>query len=320
MASASPAILLAADTARELMTPNPLFIVDGASVAEAARLLNTKGIGAVPAVNGTGKLVGVLSRADIVRHACECLDRSKLAVRDVPIVAWERALHEAFDALPIKDGLGATPVRMVMTPVVCTVSPDTPALRVIEELLKRNVHRLFVVREENLVGVITTGDVLRELRCSESESQERPELKRNSGRPAIPEQLRQAHSKLLSELRKLQKATRQASRITHDELVSHLRATRALVQQHFRLEEANGYLENVQNRQPQADHAIQRLWTEHRELLNSLDALIAEASAAAPREPLAAKIKAWVARVRAHESHENALVQDAFNLDISAED
>jgi len=52
-----------------------------------------------------------------------------------------------------------------MTPAVFSVGPDTPAAKVVHDLLSLNVHRLFVVDENGvLVGVISTIDVLRHLR------------------------------------------------------------------------------------------------------------------------------------------------------------
>ncbi len=62
------------------------------------------------------------------------------------------------------EAVDRTLVRDVMTPVVFSVRPDTPARQVIEELLHLRVHRLFVIdRDGVLVGVIAMSDVLRRL-------------------------------------------------------------------------------------------------------------------------------------------------------------
>jgi hypothetical protein len=168
-------------------------------------------------------------------------------------------------------------------------------------------------------------DVLRKLQGGESQVKEsamaeKPERKSPSGKKPA-DQLRQAHVKLLGEIRKLQEATGPAARTSAPELLSRLQSMRAVLGQHFGLEEGNGYMETVRHRQPHADHAIQKLWGEHRELLRTLDELIAQSQASpAPQAPLGPKVRDWITRLRAHESHENTLVQDAYNLDISAED
>jgi CBS-domain-containing membrane protein len=69
--------------------------------------------------------------------------------------------HEGFHVRSVD----RTRVRDVMTPAVLCVTPETPAPRVVQQLLKLNVHRLFVVDDDGvLVGVISTVDVLRHLR------------------------------------------------------------------------------------------------------------------------------------------------------------
>jgi CBS domain-containing protein len=57
-----------------------------------------------------------------------------------------------------------TPVRDLMTPILFTVNLDTPASKVVEEMLLLKVHRLFVVDDNGvLVGVITALDILRHM-------------------------------------------------------------------------------------------------------------------------------------------------------------
>jgi CBS-domain-containing membrane protein len=108
---------------------------ESASLREAAAFLTEKDISASPVINEAGRLVGVVSLADIVRSACA----------------------EDLTAAPL-----STAVKEVMTPVVYFVRPETPVETVIEDLLTCAVHRLFVVDEHDvLVGVISTVDVLR---------------------------------------------------------------------------------------------------------------------------------------------------------------
>jgi CBS domain-containing protein len=78
--------------------------------------------------------LGVLSQSDLLIHAC-----------------------------------GSAPARCapecdLMTPVVFTVTLDTPAEQVVHQMLALKIHRLFVLDETGvLVGVISAIDVLRHL-------------------------------------------------------------------------------------------------------------------------------------------------------------
>jgi CBS-domain-containing membrane protein len=126
-------------SAADVMTRNPFSINHDATVREAASALTAKGVSAAPIIDDAGRPVGVVSRADIVRHAR--MDES--SERD-----WGDAV-----------------VKDIMTSSVYFVRPDTPMSSVIDDLLDCNVHRLFVVGNDDvLIGVISTLDVLRHLR------------------------------------------------------------------------------------------------------------------------------------------------------------
>jgi CBS domain-containing protein len=155
---------LNADTAAELMTPNPISIRDCATVREAVALLTDRGFSAAPVIDASGRPVGVLSRSDILVH-----DREKVEyVSPVPEY-YARSDLTTESGEPLRQGfqvekVDATEVRDLMTPVVFSVPPDAPARRVVEDLVGWKVHRVFVVDETGvLVGVISALDVLRRL-------------------------------------------------------------------------------------------------------------------------------------------------------------
>jgi CBS domain-containing protein len=160
-----PRVVLAAETAADLMTPNPISIRDMATVQEAIALLTDKGFSAAPVIDRAGKPVGVLSRADILVHdrekaeylppAPEYYHKSDLALDSGEV------LEEGFQVVAADPAV----VKDMMTPVVFSVTPDAPAYRVVADMHELKVHRIFVVdRSGVLVGVISALDVLRHLR------------------------------------------------------------------------------------------------------------------------------------------------------------
>jgi hypothetical protein len=133
--------------------------------------------------------------------------------------------------------------------------------------------------------------------------------------------LLRAHRAVLRDLQALQAATRPGREGEPAELAAGLDRARGHLAEHFRFEEQNGYLAAVLERQPHLARVVERLADEHGELLRSLDALRAEAhSAGAPDDLPREKVTQWIQRVRLHEQRENILVQDAFCLDLTAED
>jgi CBS domain-containing protein len=154
------------ETAAEIMRPNPVSIRDDATVQEAIALLSDKGFSAAPVINAAGHPVGVVSRSDILVH-----DREKTEYV-VPVPDYYEAevqevhtrTHEfkrgGFQVVDVD----RTVVNEIMTPVVFSVSPATPAQQVVQQMLSLRVHRLFVVDGDGvLIGVISATDLLRHL-------------------------------------------------------------------------------------------------------------------------------------------------------------
>jgi CBS domain-containing protein len=148
-----PRLTLMAEIAADMMSANPVSIRAEVTVAEAAALLADRGFGAAPVIDEAGRPVGVISRTDILLH-----DRQQL-----PPDCAEGSYGD-----PPRSGPGfsieivdPTLVRDIMTPLVFTVMPDTPADKVVEQMLALKVHRLFVEDDGVLVGVISALDVLR---------------------------------------------------------------------------------------------------------------------------------------------------------------
>ena len=151
---------LAAETAADLMTPNPISLRADATLREAIALLTDKGIGAAPVIDEAGRPVGVLSRADILIHQREQPARreampSYYQHSDLGAPAGETLADRGDDAVRVRD---------LMTPAVFAIPPDAPPAQVVRDMVALKVHRLFVVdRAGVLVGVISALDVLRRL-------------------------------------------------------------------------------------------------------------------------------------------------------------
>jgi CBS domain-containing protein len=136
-------LVLRAERAAELMTSNPVSIRAAANVREAIELLTDRGFGAAPVIDEAGRPVGVLSRSDLLIHDREAVHFAR------------PGKQEQADRTRVSD---------VMTPVVFTVTPDSPVYQVVAQMVELKVHQLFVVDDGGaLVGVISALDVLRHL-------------------------------------------------------------------------------------------------------------------------------------------------------------
>ncbi len=158
-------LMLHASTAADIMSTNPWSIREDASVHEAVVFLTDRRISAAPVINDAGRPVGVISEADILRYDREHVEHLH-AVPDyylrseLTLPTGER-LGDDFE-IEVND---STRVVDIMTPIIYSVTPETSVVDVIDRLVTRRIHRLFVVDGEgSLIGVITTLDILRHLR------------------------------------------------------------------------------------------------------------------------------------------------------------
>jgi CBS domain-containing protein len=142
--------------ASELMMPNPISIRASAGLPDVARLLHEKGISAAPVIDAAGRPIGVISRSDLLVHQRVCDEtrqHSYFAAADPNLLVES----DEDEAAPLT-------VADLMTPAVFAVAPETPARKVVADMIGYQVHRLFVVDDDGvLIGVISSMDILKHL-------------------------------------------------------------------------------------------------------------------------------------------------------------
>lgn len=121
----------------DLMQSNLVTVPADGMVSEAVIALADSHVTGLPVVDAAGRLVGVLSTSDIL---------TALAERDP---SEESALFEG------------TLVRDLMTPKPMTIAPQASVREAAQQMLYANVHRLFVERDGELLGVVSQSDVVR---------------------------------------------------------------------------------------------------------------------------------------------------------------
>jgi CBS domain-containing protein len=122
----------------ELMQKAVKTVSLDAPVNDAVVTLADSHISALPVVDGMGRMVGVISSTDILTSEAEAEDAA------------------ARDTL-----LEDTTVRDIMTRHPLTVPPDADVREAAQQMLYADIHRLFVVDGEHVVGVISTTDLMR---------------------------------------------------------------------------------------------------------------------------------------------------------------
>ena len=143
-------------TASDLMNPEVLTVQTEMTVRDLASFLIDNEISGAPVADTEGRLVGVVSLADIAAAATG-EDRSGEDGSGYFGRAWDDSLDEEdVEDLPL-DGMR---VADIMTPQVFSVKEDATVSEIASLMLKGHLHRLLVTREDRAVGIITTSDLL----------------------------------------------------------------------------------------------------------------------------------------------------------------
>jgi CBS domain-containing protein len=144
-----------------MMTPNPISITSVSTLQRAVAFLMDHAFSAAPVIDEAGRAVGVISLTDITRYIKK--QNASRGKRSEYYDTTQLTVPEGYFGASASEA-DETEVRHVMTPMVFSVTPNTPASQVIEAMLAENVHRLFVVDDAGiLIGVITSFDILKKL-------------------------------------------------------------------------------------------------------------------------------------------------------------
>jgi CBS domain-containing protein len=123
--------------ASEIMHEGIVEVSPELGLREFEELLTVEDISGAPVTGPDGKLIGIASKTDIVRILSEQASENE----------------ELFDpALTVED---------IMTREVVTVSPDEDVKSIARHMIDGQLHRVLVMRDSEVVGIVTAFDLLK---------------------------------------------------------------------------------------------------------------------------------------------------------------
>ncbi|UOD34511.1 CBS domain-containing protein [Deferribacteraceae bacterium V6Fe1] len=128
---------------KEIMTKNVISIRDTLPIKDAVIILRRNKISGAPVLDESGKVVGVFSESNILDKLPDILEEA--------------------DKIPMVDvqELTSPPVSTVMGKPPIVVRSDEDIRNVAKIFLEKYIHRVPVVDDDKLVGIISLGDVLK---------------------------------------------------------------------------------------------------------------------------------------------------------------
>lgn len=128
---------------KDIMTKNVISIRDDLSIKDAVIILRKNKISGVPVLDRSGDVVGVFSESNILDKLPDILEEA--------------------DKIPMVDvqELTSPSVSTVMGKPPIFVSSDEDIKNVAKIFLEKYIHRVPVVDNGRLVGIVSLGDILK---------------------------------------------------------------------------------------------------------------------------------------------------------------
>jgi CBS domain-containing protein len=120
-------------TAYEIMTRPAISAKKNASARDIALQFISEQYSGMPVTEIDGTVIGIVTEIDILRAVDEGHELARVTAGDI------------------------------MTPEVVTVAPETPMTEMIKMMEQFHIIRLPVVKDKKLVGVVSRGDIIRNL-------------------------------------------------------------------------------------------------------------------------------------------------------------
>jgi len=143
--------------ARDVMTRKVISVSEDTSIEDLCGLLYEARITGAPVVDADGSLVGIVSKDDIVGAYFHGREGEETA-------GIEHLLdmgREETSGGPA--GVMARTVGDIMTREVVTVAEETPVTEICDLMVTKGIHRVPVVRDRRVVGIVSAMNVLEAL-------------------------------------------------------------------------------------------------------------------------------------------------------------
>lgn len=145
---------------REIMKTEVVTVSPDTSMTDLQRLFLTARVGALPVLDREHRLLGIVSRSDVVRKFSLEQSLAELADSDFDAILGVEDDDGALDSIGAAVGrrLSRLHARDVMISEVITIGPDASITEAASQMLDRRIHRLPVVENGQLVGIVSTFD------------------------------------------------------------------------------------------------------------------------------------------------------------------
>lgn len=144
--------------AKDIMTKEVITVKKEATIQQIAKILTENRISGVPVVNDESKIVGIVTKKDLLYKDVEPRFPSYVEVLG-GIVFVDGVKHYEEELKKLVANTAAD----IMTTSVITISEDVDIRKIAEIMIEKGVNRLPVTQNDKLIGIVSRGDIVKSL-------------------------------------------------------------------------------------------------------------------------------------------------------------
>ncbi|MFN3532361.1 MAG: CBS domain-containing protein [Candidatus Brocadia sp.] len=146
--------------AKDLMTEKVVCVHPETTINDLIKILVKNHIHGAPVVDKEGRLVGVVSKTDIVEYDEKTIKRRGDIAKKSFYKDTNGKLKKELDKISKTKNFGKILVKDIMTPRVITAQADDTIDRLAKIMYDKKIHRVIIQDKEQVVGVVSTLDIL----------------------------------------------------------------------------------------------------------------------------------------------------------------
>ncbi|HZS64448.1 MAG TPA: CBS domain-containing protein [Xanthobacteraceae bacterium] len=138
--------------AKDVMTQKVISVSPDDTILRAIRLMLQNNISGLPVLDTSRRMVGIVTEGDLLRRA-----ETGTELKRPRWIEFLTSLGTLAEKYVHSHG---RKVHEVMTPEVCSVTEDTSLADIVELMEKRHIKRVPVVRDGEVVGIVSRANIL----------------------------------------------------------------------------------------------------------------------------------------------------------------
>jgi CBS domain-containing protein len=141
--------------AKDVMTKKVITVKEDMKVFDLIEIINENKISGTPVLDKDGKLIGIVTKSDILGTFLDFdIDLNlKIDLKGIMEFARDKSVGTIVSETEVE-------VKDIMTPNPITAEEDTSIEKLAEIMIDNRIHRIIIIKDESIIGIISPLNLL----------------------------------------------------------------------------------------------------------------------------------------------------------------